>query len=78
MAKLSEQDFENKCIEIMESIITVNKEMSRLDAVNLAKKMLAKAEENGNEEVIKVFEKVVEEFEDATDDEYNTLKKQLL
>ncbi len=78
MAKLSEQDFENKCIEVMESIITVNKEMSRLDAVNLAKKMLAKAEENGNEEVIKVFEKVVEEFEDATDDEYNTLKKQLL
>lgn len=78
MAKLSEQDFENKCIEIMEDIITVNKEMTRLDAVNLAKKMLAKAEENGNEEVIKVFEKVVEEFEDATDDEYNTLKKQLL
>lgn len=78
MAKLSEQDFENKCIEMMEDIITVNKEMTRLDAVNLAKKMLAKAEENGNEEVIKVFEKVVEEFEDATDDEYNTLKKQLL
>ncbi|MDD4351190.1 MAG: hypothetical protein PHP83_03295 [Clostridia bacterium] len=78
MTKLTTEEFENKCMDIMEAIITISRDLDRNGAVDLSKKMLARAEEDGNDEVTRVYKKVVEEFENATDEEYETLKKQLL
>lgn len=78
MTKLTTEEFENKCMDIMEAIITISRDMDRKGAVDLSRKMLARAEEDGNDEVTRVYKKVVEEFENATDEEYETLKKQLL
>lgn len=78
MAKLTTEEFENKCMDLMEAIITLSRNLDRKGAIDISKKMLARADEKGNEEVIRVYKKVVEEFENATDEEYETLKKQLL
>lgn len=78
MAKLTTEEFENKCMDLMEAIITLSRNLDRKGAIDISKKMLARADEEGNEEVIRVYKKVVEEFENATDEEYETLKKQLL
>lgn len=74
---LSKAEFESKCIEVIESIIMSNINYARKDAINVSKKMLDKAKEKYPQGVVDIYTRVVQEFELATDKEYEILKKQL-
>lgn len=70
--------FENKCMEVIEKIVSISINQDRSGAIKVAEKMLEKAKEKTtNEEVISVYERVIKEFKIATDDEYNLLRKQI-
>lgn len=74
---LSKQEFEAKCIEVIESIILSNINYTRNDAINVSGKMLEKAKAKYPQGVVDIYERVNEEFKLASDKEYEILKKQL-
>lgn len=77
MAELSVEAFEEKCMDIIEQIVSVDIKQNRLGAIKVAEKMLEKAKATGKELVIKIYERVVHEFKIATDEDYETLRKQI-
>ena len=78
MAQLSTEEFENKCMDIIETIVGIDIHNSRKDAIKIAEKMLEKAKaKTTNKNVIAIYERVVKEFNIATDQEYNLLRKQI-
>ena len=50
---------------------------TRIQAVEISKQMLVKAMATQNQKVIAVYERVLKEFEEATDLDYEILKKQI-
>lgn len=77
MAEMSVEEFENKCMDIIEKIVSVNPKQNRQDAIKVAEKMLEKAKSTNKKKVIEIYERVVHEFNIATDEEYNLLRKQI-
>ncbi len=74
----STEEFENKCMDIIEKVVRIDIKQDRKGAIAVAEKMLAKAKEKTtNAEVISIYERVVKEFNIATDTEYELLKKQI-
>ncbi len=74
----STEEFENKCMDIIEKIVSMNIKFKRQDAIKVAEKMLEKAKEKTtNADVLSVYERVVKEFNIATDEEYEMLRKQI-
>ncbi len=72
------EEFENKCMDIIETIVGIDIHNSRQDAIKIAEKMLEKAKaKTTNKNVIAIYERVVKEFNIATDQEYNLLRKQI-
>ncbi len=70
-------EFENKCMDIIEEIVSIDIKQTRIEAIEIAKKMRDKAVTTSNQRVIEVYERVVKEFEIATDEEYELLRKQI-
>ncbi len=78
MAVLSTEEFENKCMDIIEKIVAMNIKMNRQGAIKVAEKMLDNAKKKTtNKNVIAIYERVVKEFNIATDVEYEMLRKQI-
>lgn len=76
---LTKDEFEQKCIDILEAIILTDKEITRMTALDLANKMLemAKNDKKYEGEVVDIYERVVVELQDASDEDFNALKEQL-
>ena len=77
MAEMSVEEFENKCMDIIEQITSIDIKQTRQGAIKVAEKMLEKAKTTGKKKVIDIYARVVEEFKIATDEEYELLKKQI-
>lgn len=78
MSELNSEEFENKCMDIIETIVGIDNRMDRKGAIKVAEKMLEKArDKTKNKEVIAIYERVVKEFNIATDTEYEMLKRQI-
>ncbi len=78
MAGLTTEEFENKCMDVIETIVGIDNRMDRKGAIKVAEKMLEKAKgKTSNKQVISIYERVVKEFNIATDAEYEMLKKQI-
>lgn len=78
MAQLSTEAFENKCMDVIESIVAIDNRQNRQGAIKVAEKMLEKAKgKTANKTVIAIYERVIHEFKIATDEEYNLLRKQI-
>lgn len=74
----STEEFENKCMDIIEKIVSMNIKYKRQDAIKIAEKMLEAAKaKTAKTDVISVYERVVKEFNIATDAEYEMLRKQI-
>ena len=78
---MSEQEiteFENKCMDLIEQIVAIDVHQDRQGAILVSKKMLLKAQaKTKNKKVLDIYERVVKEFELASDEEYLILKKQI-
>jgi len=74
----SVEEFENKCMDVIETIVSIDIKQDRQGAIKVAEKMLEKAKaKTNNPTIISIYERVVEEFKIATDEEYNLLRKQI-
>ncbi len=72
------EEFENKCMDIIEKIVSINIKQNRQGAIKVAEKMLEAAKAKTNKrEVLDVYARVLNEFKIATDAEYEALRKQL-
>lgn len=78
MAEISMEEFENKCMDVIEKIVSIDPKQDRQGAIKVAEKMLEKAKEKTQSKgVIAIYERVIKEFGIATDEEYNILRKQI-
>lgn len=78
MAVLSTEEFENKCMDIIEKVVAMDIRMNRQGAIKVSEKMLENAKKKTtNKNVIAIYERVVKEFNIATDAEYEMLRKQI-
>lgn len=77
MAEMSVEEFENKCMDIIEQITSIDIKQTRQGAIKVAEKMLEKAKTTGKKKIVDICARVVEEFKIATDEEYELLKKQI-
>lgn len=77
MSKLTDEEFENKCMDVIEKIVSINIKQDRQGAIKVAEKMLEKAKSTGSKVVIDIYERVLHEFNIATDAEYELLRKQI-
>ncbi len=75
MKKLVE--FENHCMNIIEQIVSTDKNMNRQGAIETARKMYDEAINTKDKMVIAVYYRAIKEFGRATDDEYELLRKQI-
>ena len=71
------EEFEEKCMDIIEQIVAIDIRQNRAGAVKVAEKMLEKAKEKGNKKIIEIYDRVLQEFKQATDEEYELLRKQI-
>ena len=75
---LSTEEFENKCMDIIEKCVAADKKMQKSNATKIAEKMLENAKaKNSSQSVIDIFERVIKEFNIATEEEYVMLWKQI-
>ncbi len=78
MANLSTEEFENKCMDIIEKVVAADKTMKKASAIKIAEKMLENAKaKTTNKNVIAIYERVIKEFNIATEEEYKLLWKQI-
>lgn len=78
MAELSVEEFENKCMDVIEKIVALDNRQNRAGAIKVAEGMLSKAKgKTENKTIISIYERVVEEFKIATDEDYEMLRKQI-
>ena len=74
----STEEFENKCMDVIEKIVGIDIHNTRQDAIKISEKMLEAAKtKTKNKTVIAIYERVIKEFQIATDQEYNLLRKQI-
>ncbi len=75
---LDTEEFENKCMDVIEKIVAIDIKQNRQGAIKVAEKMLEKAKQKTtNANVISIYERVIKEFNIATDQEYELLRKQI-
>jgi len=77
MAELTVEEFENKCMDIIEQIVAMDIKQNRAGAIKVAEKMLEKAKTTGKKKVIEIYERVLHEFKIASDEDYELLRKQI-
>ncbi len=78
MANLSTEEFENKCMDIIEKCVAADKKMQKANAIKIAEKMLENAKaKTSNKNIIAIYERVIKEFNIASDEEYVMLWKQI-
>lgn len=77
MAEMTTEQFENKCMDIIEQIVSIDIRQNRQGAIKVSEKMLEKAKATGKKTVISIYERVLHEFKIATDEEYEMLRKQI-
>ena len=71
-----EEEFENRCMDVIEKIVRISPKQTRQQAIVIAEKMLSAAVESKKpKSVLDIFERVVHEFKTATDEEYNALRQ---
>ena len=71
------EEFETRCMDIIEQIVASDIKLNRQGAIKLAEKMLEKAKTTGKAKIIEIYERVLEEFKLASDEEYELLRKQI-
>lgn len=71
------EEMEERCMDVIERIVALDIKQNRQGAIKVAQRMLDKAKENGNKHVIAIYERVHKEFEIASDEEYELLRKQI-
>ena len=71
------EEFEEKCMNVIEQIVSIDIKQDRQGAIKVSEKMLEKAKEKGNKKIIEIYERVLKEFKIATDEEYEMLRKQI-
>ncbi|MBE7076997.1 MAG: hypothetical protein E7374_03830 [Clostridiales bacterium] len=78
MAEMNKEQFEEKCMDIIEQIVARDVRQDRLGAIKVAELMLKSAQEKTtNAQVLAIYERVLKEFKIATDAEYLLLRKQI-
>ena len=77
MAEMTIEEFENKCMDIIEQIVAMDIKQNRQGAIKVAEKMVEKARTTGKKKVIEIYERVVHEFKIASDEDYELLRKQI-
>ena len=74
----NQEEFENKCMDIIEVIVSIDVKQDRKGAIAVAEKMLDAASKKAtNKNVIAIYERVVHEFKIAKNAEYEMLRKQI-
>ena len=63
-------NFENKCMDVIEQITSIDIKQNREGAIKVAEIMFEKAKATGKQNIIDIYERVVNEFKIATDEEY--------
>ena len=76
MAKMSEE-MENICMDIIQQIVSTDKNMNRQGAIEIVKKMRDKAHQTGKKRLIVIYDRGLHEFEIASDEDYELLRKQI-
>ena len=71
------EEFEEKCMDVIEKVVAIDIKQNRQGAIAVSEKMLEKAKEKGNSKVIEIYERVLQEFKLASDEEYELLRKQI-
>lgn len=72
------EEFENKCMDIIEKIVSIDIRQNRQGAIKVAEKMYEAAKlKTKNKEVLDIYARVIKEFNIASDDEYEALRKQI-
>lgn len=71
------EEFEEKCMDVIEKVVAIDIKQNRLGAIKVSEKMLEKAQLKGNKKIIEIYERVLEEFKLASDEEYEMLRKQI-
>ena len=56
MAEMSVEEFENKCMDIIEQITSIDIKQTRQGAIKVAEKMLEKAKTTGKKKIIDIYE----------------------
>ena len=74
---MTNEEFEEKCMDVIEKIVSMDIKQNRLGAIKVSEKMLEKAKEKGNSKIIEIYERVLKEFKIASDEEYELLRKQI-
>lgn len=74
---MTTEEFENKCMDIIEQIVSIDIKQNRQGAIKVSEKMLEKAKEKGNKTIIDIYDRVLQEFKLASDAEYEMLRKQI-
>ena len=77
MAEMTIEEFENKCMDIIEQIVAMDIKQNRAGAIKVAEKMLEKAKLTGKKKAVEIYERVVHEFNIASDEDYELLRKQI-
>ena len=71
------EEFEEKCMNVIEQIVSIDIKQDRQGAIKVSEKMLEKAKEKGNQKIIEIYERVLEEFKIASDAEYTILRNEI-
>ena len=56
------EEMEERCMDVIEQIVRIDIRQNRQGAIGVAQKMLEKAEQTGNKNLIAIYERVLLEF----------------
>lgn len=73
----SKDAFENKSMDIIEQIVSMDIRQTRQEAICIAKDMLEKAKATDEPRMVEVYMRVYYEFRVANEDDYDKLKRQI-
>ncbi len=74
---MTQEEFEEKCMDVIEQIVAIDIKQNRAGAIKVSEKMLEKAKLKGNKKIVEIYERVLKEFQLASDEEYELLRKQI-
>lgn len=69
------EEMEERCMDLIEQIVGIDIRQNRQGAIGVAQKMLEKAEQTGNKNLIAIYERVLLEFKACSDEEYEKLRR---
>ena len=73
--KITEEEFENRCMDVIESIASLDIRQDRKGAIKVAEYLLKEAIKKDSKYYIDIYTRVVKEFNIATDRDYYMLRK---